>query len=379
VTGKKTRILFVIENASYGGGEKVFSQLIRNLPRSGFEVFCAASGRGRFFEEVQDCCKFIEIDLSNRFSLGAISGLKRIMLENLIEVAHSQGARADFYCAFAAFRAGVKAVSTVAMPVEGFDVCFVRKQVYRFFNALAEKKIGRFITVSGTLERRLAEGHGIAPSKITLVPNPVDAADFDPARFNAGPVIEKFGLRGKIVLGAAGRLEWQKGFDCMLSGLKILLACDASLAESLVCLIAGSGGMERSLRAKAALLGVEKNVVFCGHIREMRDFFGALDIFVMPSLLEGQPLALLEAMAMGKPIVAFDIPGINESAANGVEALLVKPGDPQALAAGIRRLLGDRALAAELGLNARKRSGGFRLDKFVSKHEAVYAAALGEN
>ena len=374
---RKIRLLFVIDNVSYGGGEKVFSLLMRGLPADTYELFCASLPRGRFYEEIKDHCRFLPLDLGNRFDLLNIGRLKKVMIENGVTLAHSQGARADFYCAFAAAAAGVKAVSTVAMPVEGFDAGFLRKRAYLLLNSLAEKKISGFITVSKRLETALISGHGIPASKVSLIPNPVDLAEFDPANFNAGPVMEKFSLRGKLVLGALGRLEWQKGYPGLIKALAIMLEKEPELRTKLLCLVAGAGRLGPDLKKQAEAAGLAGNMVFCGELSSVRDFLGALDIFVMPSLLEGQPLALLEAMAMGKAIVATDIPGISETVESGQEALLVPPDDPVRLAEAILKITHDAETAAGLGGNARKRAEAFGLSAYIERHEAVYSELSG--
>ncbi|OHB44178.1 MAG: hypothetical protein A2178_00750, partial [Planctomycetes bacterium GWC2_49_10] len=273
---RKLKLLFVIENEAYGGGEKVFSLLIRGLPAEKFEVFCAALPRGRFYEEVRERCRFLPLDLTNRFNFRNIGRLKQMMLEHVIDIAHSQGARADFYCALASAAAGIKAVATVAMPVEGFDVGFLRKKVYAFLNSLAEKKIFRFITVSKLLEAALISEHGIPASKVSLIQNPVDLAEFDPSNFNSGPLIQKFSLRGRRVLGALGRLEWQKGYPYLIEALALMLKSEPGLREKLICLLAGAGSLDTELKKQAEAAGLAGNIVFCGEISSVRDFLGAL-------------------------------------------------------------------------------------------------------
>src|SRR3989339_432853 len=104
----RKRILYVIENAAYGGGERTFAMLIRGLEKENHEVFCASLPRGRFYDEVKDHCRFLPLDLTNRFDLRNIGRLRKMIAENGIDIAHSQGARADFYCALAAAGTGAK-------------------------------------------------------------------------------------------------------------------------------------------------------------------------------------------------------------------------------------------------------------------------------
>ncbi|OGR63575.1 MAG: hypothetical protein A2X31_05155 [Elusimicrobia bacterium GWB2_63_22] len=369
----KIKLLFVIENSCYGGGEKTFSLLIRNLPQDKFEIFCASLPRGRFYEETKEYCRFLPLDLTSKFNFSNIGRLKELLSSNAIDIAHSQGARADFYCALAAAKAGVKAVATVAMPVEGFDVCFVRKNVYKALNSFAAKKCAAAVTVTGELAGRLKGKYPL----VKVIPNPVDLLEFSPSNFNAAPVIEKFGLRGKLVVGALGRLENQKGYTHLISALKLAFDKQPELKDRLKCLIAGSGSLEAKLKKQAEADGLSGSVVFCGEVGDPRDFLGAVDIFVMPSLQEGQPLALLEAMAMGKPVVASDIPGISGTAETGREALLVQPADAAALAAALLSVVEDMSTALGMGRSARTKAEKFGLPAYISGHETFYSGLLG--
>jgi glycosyltransferase involved in cell wall biosynthesis len=372
---RKIRLLFVIDNCCYGGGEKTFSLLIRSLPAERFELFCASLPQGRFYEEIKDHCRFLPLDLSNRFDLRNVGRLRALLTEHGIDIAHSQGARADFYCALAAAGAGVKSVATVAMPVEGFDVGPVRKALYSVLSSCAARRNAAAITITGELAERIKGRY----RAVELIPNPVDLAEYSPSNFNAAPVIEKFGLRGKLVLCALGRLENQKGFTYLLSALKAAFEKEPELREKLRCLIAGAGSLAAKLKKQAEREGVAGSVVFCGEVANARDFLGAADIFVMPSLREGQPLALLEAMAMEKPVLASDIPGISGTAEAGREALLVPPADPAALAEGLLKLVHDMPAALAMGRAARKKAERFGLPEFVSAHEAFYGRLAGGN
>ncbi|MBI5744910.1 MAG: glycosyltransferase family 4 protein [Elusimicrobia bacterium] len=371
---RKLKLLFVIENAAYGGGEKVFSLLIRSLPAEKFELFCAALPQGRFYEETRDRCRFLPLDLSRRFNFWNIGLLRKMMTDNGIDIAHSQGARADFFCALAAAGTRAKAVSTVAMPVEGFDVCLPKKLAYLALNSFAARKMAAAVTVSGTLEKQLRGKYPL----VELIPNPVDLSEFSPSNFDAGPVIERFGLRGRTVMAALGRLEWQKGYPQLLSALELMFRREPELKQRLVCLVGGTGSLEKKLKRQVEASGLSGSVIFCGDVANARDFLGAADIFVMPSLREGQPLALLEAMAMAKPIVATAIPGIKDTVDGGKEALLVAPADPQALANSLLELLRDMPAAMSMGAKARAKAERYGLPDYVAAHEAFYHKLSGE-
>lgn len=369
MTGK-IKLLFVIENSSYGGGEKTFSLLIRGLDKEKFEVYCASLPTGRFYDETKDLCRFIPFDLTNRFNLSNIWRLKRVILENGIDLIHSQGARADFYSGLAASAAGTRAVATVAMPVEGFEIGFFKKALYLALNALSEKYFYSFITVAEFLKEFLIQKHGLSPDRVEVIANPA-VLDGGPG-FDAARVIDELKLRGRLVLAALGRLEAQKGFDILLQALALVARDEPVVFGKLKCVIAGAGSSEDSLRRMAARLGLGDTVIFPGFRTDIRDLLAAADIFVMPSRAEGQPLVLLEAMAAGKPIIASDLPGVKEIVVDGVNGTMFKAGDAGSLAFAIIGLTTDPARSGCLALRAAQTASGFTLEKFLNRHEDFY-------
>jgi glycosyltransferase involved in cell wall biosynthesis len=116
---------------------------------------------------------------------------------------------------------------------------------------------------------------------------------------------------------------------------------------------------------------------FLGHREDVRDLLSVYDIFVLPSLSEGMPLALLEAMAAGVPAVATRVGGVSEVIENGKTGLLVPPGDSRALADGIATLLENPALATELGEAARQVAvSRFSLERMVRAYQDIYAELI---
>ena len=121
-------------------------------------------------------------------------------------------------------------------------------------------------------------------------------------------------------------------------------------------LIAGVGREQARLERHAEELGVRERIVFLGHRADVPALLAASDAFVLPSLFEGTPLSLLEAMAAGKPVVASAIPGNDELIVNDENGLLVPARDTDALAQALRRIVADPELRARLGAAARRRA-----------------------
>jgi glycosyltransferase involved in cell wall biosynthesis len=141
-------------------------------------------------------------------------------------------------------------------------------------------------------------------------------------------------------------------------------------------LLVGQGPMEGQARRLAAELGLQETVVFAGFRPDARRLMGALDVFTLSSTYEGLPIALIEAMALGRPVVATRVGGVPEVVTDGEDGLLVPPKDPVALAGGLQRLLATPRLRASVGAAARVRAADFDIRKAVARMEQVYAGLL---
>jgi glycosyltransferase involved in cell wall biosynthesis len=142
-------------------------------------------------------------------------------------------------------------------------------------------------------------------------------------------------------------------------------------------LLVGQGPLEPETRRLAAELGLDGTVVFAGFRTDAQRLAAAMDVFTLSSAYEGLPIALIEAMALGRPCVATGVGGVPEVVSDGATGLLVPPRDPDALAAGLLRLLQDPALRASLGAAARERAFDFDIRKAVRRMEQVYTDLLG--
>ncbi|MBU4464000.1 MAG: glycosyltransferase family 4 protein [Proteobacteria bacterium] len=372
-------ILLVIDNMEFGGGERVFVQLAAGL-RGRYRVFVAAMPSGRFEQRVKELgIRFYPVDMSRRLSLKPIRQIKEIIRNNKIDLVHSQGARADFFARIAGRIAGVPHIlCTIAMPVEGFDVGLLQKKIYRFIDQLTERYVERFIVVSDSLRQVLIERRGIAAHRVVRIYNGIELDEYKPngkeGRRQKAEVRREFGLSKDVpVMGTIGRMVWQKGFEYLIECVPEIVRTypDAKI------LIVGDGPLKDKLKVKSEKLKVADKIIFTGFRSDIKEILSAIDILVTPSLLEGFPMVILEAMAMAKPIVATNIDGITEQITDGVNGILVPPKDPSALAKTVVRVLNDKELARTMGLSAREKvKQEFSVEKMVAETEKVYLSLL---
>jgi glycosyltransferase involved in cell wall biosynthesis len=208
-------------------------------------------------------------------------------------------------------------------------------------HALLTRCLHRHVAVSRFVASRLRDRFHVPPEKIVVIPNAATMG----ATASPAPRSELArDVDGPVVLTVA-RLDGQKGIAHLLEAVATLP--NASFA------IAGDGPNRAALEQRAATLGVSDRVRFLGHRHDVPALLAAADLFVLPSLYEGLPLSVLEAMAAGVPVVATAIGGTDEVVRDGETGTLVPPANSEALAAAIGRALADRDRASRLALAAR--------------------------
>ncbi len=178
------------------------------------------------------------------------------------------------------------------------------------------------------------------------------------------------GLEGRTIVGHLGELDHShKGQGTIIEAARALEAARPELAF----VLAGEGRDAARFRAQAAGL---RNVRFAGFVEDVGDYLAAFDLFVYPSLHEGLGSALLDAMAFGLPIIASRVGGIPEIVEDGVNGLLVPPGQPDELARALVRLLDDPALCASMSRANRARAADFTAARMADAYEAIYRSLL---
>lgn len=242
------------------------------------------------------------------------------------------------------------------------------KHLVPFFHAI--EPVDHLIAVSEG-QRRTYERVGVPAHRMTTVPNGIRAR---------GPGLGRRAARAALgldphrpVVLTVGRLNVMKGHTHLLDAVPGLLRRVPDLAVVIV----GGGHLEEQLRAQAAALGVAEAVHLAGHRSDARMLLDAADVFVLPSRHEGMPLALLEAMDAGLPVVATRVIGSEEVVAEGQTGLLVKPRDATAIERALGRLLADPSLRAEYGRAGRQRfADGFTAGLMAERTQAVYNRTL---
>lgn len=340
------RILHVIQELRPGGAERILVSAYRGARAAGHEVFVAAAP-GPLADEL-DTEPYPLPVVGRRVSKlpAAAAGIRHALKETQPDVIHAHNPTMALATGLVTFRGrrppGL--VSLQGSPEEDWPgaVRLVR------FSGLAAVACGPGV------EAALAQ-HGLPP--LATVPNAVSAAPppADRAELELEP--------GTRLVLAVGRLVEQKNHALAIRALAEIP--DATLA------IAGQGHLREELERLAEETGVGDRVRFLGMRPDARSLMGAADVVVMPSHWEGLPLAALETLASGTPLVATDVRGLRELVTNEENALLV-PEDPHALAAALRRVLDDPELAVRLAAAGKQVEGAGSDDRLIERFLELY-------
>ena len=222
--------------------------------------------------------------------------------------------------------------------------------------------VSRFFPVSQALSDVLVQRCRVPAARVRVIRNGIDMTRFAPSHARGGAV-----TRGPII-GTLARLIPSKGIRFLLDAMPPLLL---EYPEALL-LVGGGGEEQETLERQARVLGIADRVEFVGPIHDPRDFYRRLDLFVLPSLDEAFGLVVLEAMAMGLPVIGTRVGGVPEVLTHGVNGWLVEPGNSAQLAAGIRTLWADPALCRHAAEEGRRTAVRFDVTRVAAELQAEY-------
>ncbi|TAN02998.1 MAG: TIGR03088 family PEP-CTERM/XrtA system glycosyltransferase [Rhodanobacteraceae bacterium] len=239
--------------------------------------------------------------------------------------------------------------------------------------------IARFIAVSHDLQLWLIDRAGIRTDKVACIVNGIDVAAFETPRTATRPraLLADFAPPGSVLIGNVARLDKVKDQAGLLAAFKLL--CERAGQQTACRLVIVGGGPEHAaLQSRIEQLGLTQTVRLLGSRGDVAELLAECDVFVLPSIAEGMPVTLLEAMASGLPVVATDVGGVAAVVKNGVTGALVPPGDPSVLADALGAYVVDAALRRRHGEAGHARvAARFSLSAMVSAYVALYDGLLG--
>jgi glycosyltransferase involved in cell wall biosynthesis len=321
----RIRILIAIDEASLGGGQMHVLLLAKYLDRENFEVEIATEKAGWLVDEVRKLGTTVHpINIANKLSWKSYQSIRQLFSSHKFDIVHTHGGTAGFWMRLVAI--GLTARPMMVHTYHGLHylntspgdigVIFqlIKRVIFRSIDRFLLKYTDRIICVCQSDYDKAIAVKVAQPAHTSIVYNGIE--------------IERF----EFIFGNVGRLHTQKGHEYLLRAF-------AKLNNSARLAIVGDGELRYESIGLADELKIERRVMFLGARSDIYEFLSAIDAFVLPSLWEGQPIALLEALAIGKPCIASAVDGIPEIITDGINGYLVTPRNIEALTQAMDRAI----------------------------------------
>lgn len=344
----RLRVLYTVNRMDVGGSQTHLVQVLRLLDRRRFEpVLCCLSGRGALLEMArQTGATVISAGLSRVKSpaaLAPVMRLARFMRQERVDIVHNYLLRANVVGTVAARLARVPLVLTSKRG------CHERHGL-ELVGARLSNWLADCVTTNAEAVREFVHGAERCPlEKMVVIPSGIDTDRFAPL-----PRAEFKGRLGispdRLVVGIVTRMRVRKGVEEFLRAMAMV----RRQFPTACAVIVGDVALDNGLGTLVGELGLTPHLHLLGARADMPEIFSAFDLFVLSSHDEGMSNAILEAMAMERPVVATDVGGTGEVVRSGITGQLVPPRNPAALAAAIADVLGAPAAASAMGARGRE-------------------------
>lgn len=368
------RILQLRASGQLLGAERVVLELANFLPEFGHDVIIGIPVEPHqpfpdFAKEAKEKgYETICFPISSAFDLSIVKHIKEYVRKNDIDIIHSHGYREDFYAWLA--KSGAKLIATNHL----WKRTTFRLKVYAALDAWLLKKFDAIIAVSAPVKDDMARV-GIPIQKTKLISNGIDTTIYSKP-INQNDARQSLSLPNEhIIIGSLGSLTIEKGIDLLTRAFKEV----HNQHPNIHLLITGEGPEKESLASLVEELELTEHVTFSGRRSDINNIFSAIDIFALPSLNEGLPMAMLEAMAAGKAIIASDVGDVSTALIPGT-GILVRASETSDLRDALTQLIITPSLIKELGKKAKQRvSEHFSASSMAKQYAQTYNNTLSSD
>jgi sugar transferase (PEP-CTERM/EpsH1 system associated) len=362
--------MIITHDLAVGGLQQIVVNLAQNICRDKYDisVLCLRN-LGEYVPEFEKLgIKVFFVRKGKRTNYFLFFRIARLLREEKIQIIHTHNSQPLVDGTLGALLSGVRHI----IHTEHGRV-FPDKRRYIFMERVLSRFVFKVVGVSDQTAHNMNKYVKIPLSKITTVVNGIDGAKYN-TKFATDKKKAELGLAPQApVIGMIGRLVKEKGLEYLISALKTIIRSYPGIR----LVIVGQGVLQDHLKELVAQQGIQNYVVFTGSRLDTPQLYRVFDLFVLPSISEGLPMVLLEAMAAGCPIIATKVGGIPSLIQHGFNGSLVPPKDPDSLAEEIIKLLGDREKRKEYSENGQrifKESYDVRI--MTRKYESLYEQSM---
>lgn len=357
------RILHIIDHLGMGGAQNVVAETINRQPTSCIYILRnKPSGLN-----IKNKQRVFHSNSSARYSLKPLQQISQIIRNRQIQILHCHLCRAQLMGWLVKFFYDKK----IKLIFHEHGKIYSGNPLFRLFLQITIPRVDHYIAVSRSTKSLLHRRTGIPLHKIEVLYNPVDLKKFT-SRHDFTER-NKFGITpDQRIIGFAGRLIKIKGYWEFLRAVKII----SNIRRDIKFLIAGSGSGRTKLIQLLKKLNLESSCRFLGQIHDMPTFYSSLDCFVVPSYFEAMGLTVVEAQAMGVPVICSDVPSLNEIVQDGKTGILFNLKSKYDLANKILHIIDNPAIGARLAKQAQADLYKYQPDRYIYSLEHLYDKIL---
>lgn len=348
---EKIKVLELIDEAKVGGGQIHLLLLTKYLDKNKYDVYVACEPEGFLVDELKKIqIPVLPIYISNKLRISSIKCLISIYQKYNFDIIHTHGGTAGFWGRLTALFVRRKPILIHTFHgIHYLNLNIFKKYIFILIDRILSKITAKNIFVCESDYKKGIEAKISSQKNSIVIQNGIDVENYI-KKIDRNTARAKFAFKDEFVFGNVGRLHKQKGQMYLIKAFAEL----RKKYSNVLLAIVGDGELYEELRKLTKDLKIDDKVLFLGSRNDVADFLYAIDVFVLPSLWEGQPLTIFEAMAASKPIIATSIDGVREILTDMKNALLCPPSDVRALSESMERLYKDNELASELARESRK-------------------------
>lgn len=366
-SGPPISVMQLVYSLQIGGSEKLALDISSHLNPARFAPsMCALDLDGDLAQELTQLGIPHFVAHRRGVEPAVMGRLYRLFRDNRVDVVHTHHFAQLFYAALPARAAGARIIHT-EHEFFTYTVSRTSRTLLRPLLRFCEQ-----MTVVGPeVASYFIDTIGVPASRIAIVRNGVNPARFD---YDAAAARAELGLGPHdFVMGTIGRLEPEKDQATLLEVFKQVHGCHSNAR----LVIVGDGQLGPELKAQAQRLGIADRTMFLGYRRDIARVLAAMDVFLLPSIREGLPISLIEAMAARRPVVASDIGSVRDLLREGEAGFMVKPRDIQGFTAAVSRFIADPSLGPSMARNGRSTvEASFSLASSIHAYERLYQTAV---
>ncbi len=368
----RAKVLQVIHSSELSGPQRHIIDIAKAIDKNNFQLEVACPDGWLYRELKKNDVITHKVELKDSLSIRSLLSLYRIAREGRFDIIHAHMGRTGFYAKLVGVMTGIPVIVTEHLVAH--DHSWIRNPLKRKLHLMGHRfsnRMARFvIAVSKEARDSYIERQGISPEKVVIIHNFVDTG-IVPSEEDVAEIRRELGInKDSFVIGFLGRLDWRKGLKTIIDA--------AHEIRGGKFLIVGDGEARDEFKVEIRKKGLDQYFILTGLRQDVAALLKAMDIFIFPTEYESFGIAVIEAMAAGKPVIASDLGPLREIITDGENGILIPPKDPYSLRSGIERLMRDTGLMRQLGENGKRTvNEKFSLKKGIKKIEGIYEGVIG--